>query len=221
MSVEWIRHQIGEIDQRLAHLSEGRQILEQLRDGYERLLQHTESPGQVPDPTGTGPEGSPAPAPEQPGSARSGQRERRRHGRRAPASSAAPSTSSSGSVGTPAPAPLQCPDCDHQPFAKPQGLGRHRSAFHPEAWSPARQEAPTSPVSPGPAPVRPLGADVARADRREIDELCTRGCGRRFRWEPSFLSHIRTCDGRPKAATGGGSSMKTPSESGLIGAAGA
>lgn len=184
MSVEWIRHQIGEIDQRLAHLSEGRQILEQLRDGYERLLQHTESPGQVPDPTGTGPEGSPAPAPEQPGSARSGQRERRRHGRRAAASPAA---------GTPAPASLhvECPECGEPVRARGLGVHRAKSKRHAEALAGA-----TTP--------RPLGADVARADRREIDELCTKGCGRRFRWEPSFLSHIRACDGRPEAATGGG-----------------
>lgn len=111
---------------------------------------------------------------------------------------------------------LTCPECG-TPAKSAGGLGVHRARRHGVAGaarapihvapSPQEEPIPERPV------VRALGADV---DRRNIDEECPRGCGRRFRWEPSLLSHVRSCKGKAEAVAGGGSSMTPRSDSALI-----
>lgn len=106
---------------------------------------------------------------------------------------------------------VECPECHRS--VKPRGLGIHRAKVHAGALLPVGAE-----VTAEAPRAQPLGADV---DRRNIDELCPRGCGRRFRWEPSLLSHIAGCKGTAESAAGGGSSMTSPAESAAIGAHGA
>lgn len=157
------------------------------------------APAAVPSPPGDG-----SPAIQQPGSAR------------------ANGNGAARPVGTPTPALVTCPECEAQ--VKRQGIGSHRRAAHGvlgRAVRPAspvmstcpdcqaevktvglgthrRQKhgrgRPTTLVKPSEASPQPLGADT---DRRVIDELCPKGCGQRFTWEPRLLSHASSCSGRP------------------------
>lgn len=77
-----------------------------------------------------------------------------------------------------------CPTCEKQ--VSRRGLGVHRAKSHGYR---AGDDAKAEPQS--------LGADV---DRRNIDEECPKGCGRRFRWEPSLLRHAGSCDGKKAVA---------------------
>lgn len=105
------------------------------------------------------------------------------------------------SVIPPAPTTLACDQCDRS-FTKANALAIHRGRAHKAGAVRGTDAGPSRPESAGstPAPrstaLTPLGADV---DKREIDETCPRGCGRIFRWEPSLMSHIRSCDGKAVA----------------------
>lgn len=101
----------------------------------------------------------------------------------APRSAAASSPPGGGSPATPL--LVKCPECGEEVRSRGLGVHRAKSKRHAEAIAGKATGKP-----------QPLGADVVR-DRREIDEVCPRGCGRRFRWEPSLLSHARSCDGTP------------------------
>ena len=79
----------------------------------------------------------------------------------------------------PAPATTRCPECQKE--VKTGGLGTHRRQAHGRGRR-------TTLVHPSTLP-------TAAADPRQIDELCPRGCGRRFRWEPSLHNHLASCDG--------------------------
>lgn len=240
LDVAWIELQIGEIDERLATLTEGRRLLEQLRERYQALLDLHISPragavrnGERTSAAQAGERGfdSRPPLQSQPGSARDGRRERSRHGRRAPAAEAvAPSAPSSDPVGTPTPASHAC-TCERT-FTSAHALRIHRARSHGEpserpdntASRAARRQARDDQAARAAAAEaallrqeqsaapRPLGADI---DRRNIDELCPRGCGQRFRWEPSLLSHIRSCKGPAQAEPGGGLSVIAPPAAGV------
>lgn len=191
-----VEQRIAELDARLARMTEGREILEQLRDAYARQLEFIESDGA---PARRGVESAAAVRPEQPGPG-SGQGSRRRA-----------STSLSGST---APAPdevIACPDCGEQ--VKRRGLGVHRAKSKRHAAALAAGAGAVDPDPPATPRPQPLGADVAR-DRREIDELCPRGCGQRFRWEPRLLSHIGGCKGPARSEPGGGLPMISPATAG-------
>ncbi len=139
---------------------------------------------RLPSPTTPPKEQGTGGAIEQPGSpARSAANERSRDGRRAAAASAVvpPAVSSSGSVGTSAtPVSHVCPEagCDFT-SSSTIGLGVHRTRKHPDA------------------PVSLIHGNTDTPDRREINELCPKGCGRRFMWEPAMLSHVGSCKGKP------------------------
>ena len=97
----------------------------------------------------------------------------------------------SGKPVQPSPAALSdgqilCPECSEP--VTPRGLGVHRSRSKAHA---AAIDAKARTVA-GAAP-QPLGADT---DRRVIDDLCPKGCGQRFTWEPRLLSHAGSCDGK-------------------------
>lgn len=156
------------------------------------------APAAVPLPPGDG-----SPAIQQPGSAR------------------ANGNGAARPVGTPTPALVTCPEC--QAEVKRQGIGSHRRAAHGvlgRAVHPASPVMSTCPecqvevktvglgthrrqkhgrgrattlVKPPEASPQPLGADT---DRRVIDELCPKGCGQRFTWEPRLLSHAGSCTGK-------------------------
>lgn len=134
-----MRPTLDQPPERLATLTEGRRLLEQLRERYQALLDLHISPragavrnGERTSAAQAGERGfdSRPPLQSQPGSARDGQRERRQRGRRAPAKSAAPSASSSAPVGTPTPASHTC-SCERT-FTSAHALRIHRARSHGE-----------------------------------------------------------------------------------------
>jgi len=197
----WCRSMVADIDTRLEHLSEGRALLEQLRAKYVELEIHAGAPDGVANGGASvaGEGGESRPDLERQGERiaagepRLGSTTRsQRRGPRSTDRESAPAAEGSTRIA--------CPECTEEVSARGLGVHRAKSKRHAAALTAAPQ-----PLA------QPLGADV---DRRNIDEDCPRGCGRRFRWEPSLLSHIRTCKGAAKAEPGGGISMITPAKAG-------
>lgn len=198
-----VEARIAELDGMLGRLAEGREILEQLRAGYHRQLTFIDA--GAPNGVGNGGAsvagegGASRPNLERQGEGRAAggprlgsttRSQRRGHG----SSDRESAPTAEGSTR------IACPDCGEE--VTPRGIGVHRAKSKRHAAAIAGQAAPRS---------QPLGADL---DRRNIDEECPRGCGRRFRWEPTLLSHIPVCQGRGEADRGGGFSMITPAAAG-------
>lgn len=211
-----------EVNARLASLERERTALLTVRQGLELLLGLIDSPAPsltpvdgdsrvapqpevvppVEPPTNAPGEGEdllrgpvgPLPATEQPEPAAN---RAVRHGQRRASRS-----------GSPAPAypQVRCPQCDRI-FKNANGLSIHVGKSHLPPTNGAsvanvdealleRARAIGSPVDRI-DPLRPGESLGVEKDPREIHENCP-DCGQLFTWEPAFITHKRTCRGRPE-----------------------
>lgn len=212
-----VEARIAELDGMLGRLGEGREILEQLRAGYERQLAFIDA--GAPQGAGNGGANVAGEGGAEPSEPRTlGRPDSRRRAKagadhvvaatRAGSADRESAPTAEGSTRTDGPYECAQPGCGFTSL-RAHGLAIHRARKHGNSAA----SVPTRPPVPDPLP-QPLGADVARADRRDIDEECPRGCGRRFRWEPTLLSHIPSCKGAARAEPGGGISVTSPAAAG-------